>query len=1179
MSKVTMYPTKVEQPNRNKSSGLKGKCFHAVRRNGTTYKIGCKDQKDPKYHHEWSNAEEICKGKTIQCGRPNTKMCSHKTYYSIKGYRNTCPIAGVSGTYTQPATLRLYFDVLKKGITSNAKINNVSLIFQHRCTGVDVGNGKETVNWGPNFSGGKAYPDRKVLTVKFAGQTKTRNTNPPLSYKFSSIGEPFVFKNVTYKDLSKGYIDIIYGNNLETNPGNIYIKDLKVTIDYDDGVQYIEGTQSSDTLYVSSDSNCRTPITFTVEAGYKQGNKKIQPTKAPKIIQKQITDNITTNLGTTEYTYKNDNKTAVIKFYDTTDKEGTKTVTFNIKNTKKKISFKYKAVKRNKPTISIPSKIERLTKNDKITSITAKNGCTSKITVYNENINTEPIYTFTQFNLSNQENIIKNNDIKEFYKVLAQLSCGFHTLIFKRGNETAKECITQIIEVVPTQYSFKFFNSANKEINSFEAIQNKTSNSTIKIRYIPTKELISNPSFVIKNPTHGKLSNNIPTKDIMGDTTWNNVTQDISVSIGTYHPGQYNLIIQDSAQNCSANNKIFKINITPKHKQHFDSIFVRGEDSTAFNYDYLVALEGDTVEQPVYVETIKLGTSYKDIKICAQETNLIGLTETGTVPITITNNSNNDIKNLFIELNTLIKNEDGKLEVTTQEWFEEEGIFFNFKENFKQYNKDYENIIDIKNLTPDDDFIDEEDVYIHIKKLQANKSIKIKIPFGSGTEKEIYLQLLLFSQPIGLYNQTNCNDTSKIFELIKLQVYDSILTDLSITGQTDLFSTIISPEIGVCPEECFATTDGITYKIKNIDTSNTEGTPKTLIKNDPRLIPYKFVYNGTEYQKDNYNNTGPLTFDIDNNAIKTVNLGGYRIDAEILFNGHEAINIHQYTDFKGEVIFFITIPPTYNGLYTLENILSYITFKFTGDNYYNGFKQKGTVKTNINTGSKKQNAFLNYVNDYSKYSGGQTIPIKMKLTGNILYKKNEITFIPSIKQPGKQDEVKIYYKICNLDNNKGILTTEFKTNDYRLIPNSISKNIYCGVNTNTILKTKLSKIILENKNINRLYFYITNKERENKNIQITIRELKTPKYDMIDYNIDTGTISIIDNNIVWKIDYLDINAHINGYIDFKAETVGYSSMEITMTDFINSLDNIKFGEDSYKCPCRKKNNSSTTENQ
>ena len=45
---IKMFPTKVEQPNRNQSSGLNQYCFKAVTRSGGTYTIGCRDQQDPK---------------------------------------------------------------------------------------------------------------------------------------------------------------------------------------------------------------------------------------------------------------------------------------------------------------------------------------------------------------------------------------------------------------------------------------------------------------------------------------------------------------------------------------------------------------------------------------------------------------------------------------------------------------------------------------------------------------------------------------------------------------------------------------------------------------------------------------------------------------------------------------------------------------------------------------------------------------------------------------------------------------------------------------------------------------------------------------------------------------------------------------------------------------------------
>ena len=189
MSKtVTLYPTKIEQPNQNQDSGLQGKCFKEIRRNKSIHDVSCSYQKDPKYHHAWTNVSNLKEGKTAQCGRKSSYHCNHKTYYDIKGYRNTCPIAGVSGTYTQPATLRLFFNPKAKKIISSDKIKSVKVIIKHRCSGVDVENDKEHYNWGPNFSGFDTYPDRKPLTIKFAGKTKTYNKNPPLSKdKFDTV--------------------------------------------------------------------------------------------------------------------------------------------------------------------------------------------------------------------------------------------------------------------------------------------------------------------------------------------------------------------------------------------------------------------------------------------------------------------------------------------------------------------------------------------------------------------------------------------------------------------------------------------------------------------------------------------------------------------------------------------------------------------------------------------------------------------------------------------------------------------------------------------------------------------------------------------------------------------------------------------------------------------------------
>lgn len=1164
--KVTMFPTKVTQPNRNQPSGLQGKCLSAVQRNGDTYEVDCSYQQDPRYHHEWSNMEEILRGKTIQCGRPSTRFCSHETYYGIKGYRNTCPIAGISGTYTQPATLRVFFDLSKKNISSSAKIEKVVISFEHRCTGVDVADGTETTVWGPNFNGFDKYPNRKAVTVKIGSQTKTYGKNPPLSYKFSNIGR-FVFTNVSYNDLVNKGVDIIYGNNLETNPGNIYLRNLTAEIHYTDGVPYIEGVQDKTSLYISEIGDCRSSIKFTIEAGYKQGATKMPLEKAPKNLANDIkvetwNKNIIVDKGVQD---PKDPRKKIFTLIDKTSEEGKKRVNFYINGTKYYIKLKYKAKKRNKPNIIIPSKIERNVIDPNVTSIIAKNGCAKKIEAHLEQITDTPWYTFENLNIDS-DNIIPQNEINAFYrKLLTDLPCGSNKIYFKRDNEPNSDALLRIIEVTPTIYTLKVTESnSTNSISKYETIQKKGENKSLNLTYIKTKELCEPPHFIIENSTHGKKVGNNITKEVIGNQSWDLDTKETTTTnldIGTYYPGEYEIKIKEAGIKCTESQLNLLVNIIPSHKQYYDEIFIRGEDSTAFDYDYLVALEGDSLTKPIFVQEKTLGASFDDIKICAPKENISGLTEIKTIDLSIENTSQNEIKNLFLELNTLIENDDEELQVTSREWLESDGVFYNFKENFERFNDSYGDMIKVRNLTKDNDNIDEEDVYLHIENLQPEEKINIKIPYGSSIEKKVYLQILLFGQPIALYKKPNCSDER--FDKIPIIVYDSILTDMSITGKTDLFNNDITRVN--CPKECFSTS--ITYNIKNVDTSTLRKRAETLIINDPRLIPYDVEYNGKGFY---LINRIP-------NAIKNVNIIGARIDIYVKFEAHDEIHMYQYTDYQGESLFFINIPQTVGQSFTIEELLKYMSIEFKGDEEYNGYQLKGEFYNKNRSRSPSSNKDFTQIHvpsivNSKQYNSGQVVPVKIRLEGKNKYMKNEIIFSPDIKEPGDEDSLTVHYEICNLDDNKGKLLTTFKTEGYELIQNEVSKTIYCGVQTNPDLYTKLTEIIVENHSLNRLYLSLTNKDRYNKDVKVIIEEeLDVEKYEMINYELDKGTITIEDKKIIWDIGYIDEDAKINGYIDFKAKEVGYSRLKSHIEDFLSNNTEIKFGEESYICECRKVN--------
>ena len=414
---------------------------------------------------------------------------------------------------------------------------------------------------------------------------------------------------------------------------------------------------------------------------------------------------------------------------------------------------------------------------------------------------------------------------------------------------------------------------------------------------------------------------------------------------------------------------------------------------------------------------------------------------------------------------------------------------------------------------------------------------------------------------------------------------------MSITGETDLFEDNITAN---CPEEYFSTE--LTYYIKNIDSITVNEMLKTVIHNDPRLIATEIKYNNNTHALNNLPDN--IFIDKSNKAYKNPPslLEGRKINFYTKFPNYDEKMDYSYTDSKGEAVFFIQIPKTMEGIYTTETVLEYCSVEYEGDSSYNGtVKQK--MESNGNTKypgqirgfpqyTRKDSTEIEIVETPIQYSAGYTIPIRVRLKGLTSYIKNDIIFYPNIHSPRAFDSLTVKYKIINLENNEGRLKTTFQTDDYKLIPNKEEKIIYCGVNTNLTLSTKIKKIILENRTINRLYISLNNKDRNNKNVIVTIKE-KEPiqKYNFIGYTIDNGTIveekeKITENgiekeklkNILWTIPYIEENTSINGYLDFEATHVGFSNLEVSVTDFIhdeNGNAKYNFGKESYKCPdCR-----------
>lgn len=1203
MKRLVMFPTEITQPNKNENSGLSKYCFKEVRRNGKAYTTGCRDQRDPKYHHQWVNTTNLLKGSTAQCGRASRTTCNHATYYSIKGYRNTCPIAGVTGTYNQPATLRLSFDLEKRGITKEVKVKEVKISLQHRCCGVDVGNSSETLEWGPNFYGFNHYPQKKVVSFQFVDKkgnplskqvTKQTNgvdfQNPPLSSKFNTITA--VFTDVSYDDIKNGYLDIKYGSNLSTNPGNIFVKGIEMDMGYEDSEMYLEGTASSDSVYTSIVSTCRSAITYHLEAGYKQGQTKLSASQAPNQIQDSIyvvkaPQSVIVSLSKT---YE-DGKSVDFTLKDNSNIEGEKEVIFGINNTNITIPFKYTSVRKQNPTVSMPSYFEKNTIPDS-QNIFFENGCASNIKIYLDNTE-NLIYQLTTTNgIDNtKNNIISEDAAKNLYSEIAKNNCGFHNL-FIQYNDTPQK-IRKSIYIIPVKFQFKFYiknNNIWEEFISRSELNQDKENSSLefKIECLTNKKFSIAPQFNVSANTYITSTNNNTPEDGWG--TWTiPLKQDGSLSnrekninIGLYRSGNFEVTLTDKT--CENTQYKCFITITPNYQQSYDTLFVRAEGVGSLKYNYLTVLEGDNYPGIIGINNFQLKNSVNKIKFCSKPENRTTITETTTFPLLITNNEEEDIQNLYVELNAL-RNDTGEFKVTTDEWIEPSGMFYNFKSNFEKANPELEKLVEVVNLTKDNDFIDEENVYLKFNSIKANQTVKVNIPFGCRYEKEVQLQILLLENVMKIYSDVNCNAENKTFYAINLISHDSILTELSITGESDLK---IKEGQENCLTPCFVTPleeGGITYTAKNIDRSKLKERPNLLIKNDPRLQVKKIVYGNNVY--DDFSNIltetafsySGIQQKAEDNATPIAN---QEIKLKISFTDNDIFDYKVITDKDGKAKFFITIPDTVDSLYSLNDLLEISNILYEGNNFYCGYKINNNDRqeshTHYNFSVLKQTTKITPIEDYMYYTTGETALVVLQLTTQLSYLSNEIVFRPNILKENSSDSITVYYEACRIgklikigddDKDNGILKTSMETNDIELMPNFIEKDLYCNIDTDIRISTNLTYDIIETTEVNKLYVTLINKIRDAKKVRVTITEYPAvEKYSIEDQNIyvEKGNCQIVykttddptdpENQLLiryiyWDIDYIEKDTDLRGTFDFKATNIGQSKITVSVEDNVD----------------------------
>lgn len=1236
-----MYPSNVKQPWADvKKENPFPCCIKAVDRNGNYEGYNCANRSDPRYYHEWTNAMELTRGGEIQCGRPSNYYCNHKTYYQIGGYRNTCPIAGCSGTYFQPSLLQLELSqthLQNYGIIDGTEIHNVEIHFNHRALGVNVANSNTTTAWGPNFCGFDKYPDLKVLKMYITdkngnqkGNVVIHNENPPLK---GYAGVNARFEGITYQDIVDGHINIEYQRNLSTNPGNIYIKDLFILTEYTNAYPYMFGNTDFVDLYISENDNCRTTGVHILDVGYYNSSGKIPLSKSPKDLRKEVIVKAPQGVTYTQEYIQDHYIRYTIK--DTSKTLGPKNIIYTLKSDPSKIIILgYEAMKREKPEIRMNLEFFKNTPNiDNCIIVKGNNTCFNQIDFHLNGIDTTPIFSLknsaNHFDFNNKQNFVTESGQQAFHQAIINLPCGRYKMFAKIKD--IQDYIWDEFEFVVKNPTYKFKvmvgtqtsdddNQTDTDLYKFNYLQNKSNEARVlKIQRVDNITCLQNPEFTISTDTNyqNKTENTLSTinKGLQTATATftNNQTRKFDISVK--YPGLYHLNINETSdwiQQCPNKEDKRYIDIKPNHKQNHDVLFVRGEDSTSFEYEYVVAREGDNIQEPIHVSDIDIASSFNDIRLCvAQQEFFTGLSQIGVAKIKVTNKSKQTLKNIRVELNVLTTDDEGYDVVTLDEFFESDGIFRYLQDNFYTYNKQQKNNLEILNLpgSIDGDNIGEENVEILIKTLEYDEdeeigdSIEINIPYMSKSNKTVKIQPLIFEEPFPLYTYENCDIPENPLEYFKLTVYDSILTDLSIEGKTDLLE--INQNKYPCPNECFNTV--LTYKITNIDSSETERiSAKTKIINDNNLIPYKFEYqqdgNIIQYTDRNITNQNPITDDIKvqwshDYIYKTKELSKSVINAEIHFPKHDKYTIQKRTNIKGEVTFYFNIPKTTDKTYTIKKLLKEaVTFKYKGDYNHQGstlyINKNDKIINTLNQKNNKNQVYFEYEPTYKKYKSGDTVALTLSVTYKQKILDNTITFYPTIKKVGQSDYLTVYYRICNLSKttrneynepetkyNQGLLTTTFKTDDYQLIENQISKDIYAGLDTKLTPKVNIERRLIEQQEINIINIELLNEIRDNYNVECSIDLGPNPKelmgeYEIIDINIDDGNYNITQEtdiqtnntkvNIDWLIGEMKANSSTKAQIVLKGKEIGLSDIKINISDFLTGKD-YHFGE--KRCTC------------
>lgn len=703
---------------------------------------------DNQYYHDWDNLNNLKNGKVAQCGHKNNHSCSHAEYYGIKGFRNVCPIAGACGDYVQPSPIRFSnFNFEEHNVKGRIKIKKIVVSLKHKNCGIDVSNGKQYNNWGGFFE--HCY----IKTPK-----NKKSANGPKIGEYNAIS--LTFNEDFEVDTSKDEFEITlsYDKNIRTNPCIIYLKDFTVSIDYVplDGPKFTITTQGN-TLYKNQDgldnNKCYKTITHTVKMNNKEAYQTLKPiyeNNNIKLIQ-TISDE---NSLTKTYIYKATEK-AVAKTYEIYYQ--------STSNSIKKTSGKYnvKVVMTQTPSVSIINKFTLGYPYDSKTNYF--NVIAGEGTCYN-NISLK-IYDYN----SNQETSVSPDpDLNQgLYNELSKLACGIYNVRVYFDNHTTPDQNQDIIIRGPSfQFKTEIIDQLGNKFNkkTFQSYKEDPTKYYYIIKRIDT-EPVETPEIYVINPTFDENKTN-PGYTIDGNGN-------IRTEIGKYFVGQFEIGFSYNNK-CKDITETETIQITRQHQKYADKLYIRSRGE--FSYDSLVIREGDNITYPIYAYVDEYDDYYDKI-FCKINGGKAPLFELRHGLLTIKNKSDEDLKNVYIELNPFVYDAENNEYVYSNEWGSD-GIFNNFKTYFYELNP---NLTFIKII--DDDTTN---VCIALNTLYGNEEITMKLPFSDDEKREVFLNLKINGTPITTYSY-NENEV------------DNVMYDYLHNAAKFIVNDLIIVETNICP--------------------------------------------------------------------------------------------------------------------------------------------------------------------------------------------------------------------------------------------------------------------------------------------------------------------------------------------------------------------------------------------